>query len=162
MRLMILAFGFILLGGGLVGIGLVLRAKQASEDTTDDTIGASDERLSCYLERVGSDGGDTFPLEGDKVHVGRDDTNDLVITANVPGHETVADWHATLAWNEVDWGWVVHTIEREGVTAKTLVNGQPVDEEQTLHSGAIVAFGEVRYVYREVLNADKTATAGDP
>jgi DNA-binding NarL/FixJ family response regulator len=95
------------------------------------------------------------PLSGDKVTIGKDGGNDVVIESDA----TVSRLHAAL--ERFASGWCLRDL---GSRNGTFVNGERIFGERVLRAGDEIRVGKTRLVYRaDVTAPDQTATEGaDP
>lgn len=81
-----------------------------------------------------------MPLAGDRLTIGKDPTNDLVITSD----PTVSRLHAVL--ERYGAGWCLRDV---GSRNGSFVNGDRVFGERVLHAGDEIRLGATRLVFRE-------------
>ena len=93
--------------------------------------------MPAYLEVILADRTEMVPLEGVRLTVGRDGSNDVAI-----GDATASRRHA--AFERLAAGWSVSDV---GSKNGTLVNGQYIDQPRPLFSGDEIVMGETRLVY---------------
>lgn len=98
--------------------------------------------------RSGVGAGKVLPLEKSEMHVGRDVTNDLVIS-----DEKVSRRHARL-YSEGD----QYVVEDLGSTNGTFINGARLSGPHLLRVGEQITFGETSIVSYERVNNDPNAT----
>jgi predicted component of type VI protein secretion system len=98
--------------------------------------------------RSGVGAGKVLPLEKSEMHVGRDVTNDLVIS-----DEKVSRRHARL-YSEGD----QYVVEDLGSTNGTFINGARLSGPHLLRVGEQITFGETSIVSYERINNDPNAT----
>jgi len=98
--------------------------------------------------RSGAGAGKVLPLEKSEMHVGRDVTNDLVIS-----DEKVSRRHARL-YSEGD----QYVVEDLGSTNGTFINGARLSGPHLLRVGEQVTFGETSIVSYERIGEDPNAT----
>lgn len=98
--------------------------------------------------RSGVGAGKVLPLEKSEMHVGRDVTNDLVIS-----DEKVSRRHARL-YSEGD----QYVVEDLGSTNGTFINGARLSGPHLLRVGEQITFGETSIVSYERINSDPNAT----
>jgi DNA-binding CsgD family transcriptional regulator len=94
--------------------------------------------MAGYLE-AWKPGPELVPLGGDKVTVGKDPENDLVIAAD----GTVSRLHAV--FERIGTGWVLRDL---GSRNGTFVNGERLYSERVLRPGDEIRLGQTRLVYR--------------
>jgi DNA-binding NarL/FixJ family response regulator len=105
--------------------------------------------VAGYLE-AWRPGLDLVPLESERVTLGKDASNDVVLDAD----PTVSRLHAVL--ERFASGWVLRDL---GSRNGTFVNGERVFGERVLRAGDEMRFGQTRVVYRADATApDATAT----
>jgi predicted component of type VI protein secretion system len=98
--------------------------------------------------RSGAGAGKVFPLEKTEMHVGRDVTNELVIS-----DEKVSRRHARL-YTEGD----QYVVEDLGSTNGTFINGARLSGPHLLRVGEQITFGETSIVSYERVDSDPNAT----
>jgi predicted component of type VI protein secretion system len=98
--------------------------------------------------RSGAGAGKVLPLEKSEMHVGRDVTNDLVIS-----DEKVSRRHARL-YSEGD----QFVVEDLGSTNGTFINGARLSGPHLLRVGEQITFGETSIVSYERIDSDPNAT----
>lgn len=98
--------------------------------------------------RSGAGAGKVLPLEKSEMHVGRDVTNDLVIS-----DEKVSRRHARL-YSEGD----QFVVEDLGSTNGTFINGARLSGPHLLRVGEQITFGETSIVSYERIGEDPNAT----
>ena len=98
--------------------------------------------------RSGAGAGKVLPLEKSEMHVGRDVTNDLVIS-----EEKVSRRHARL-YSEGD----QFVVEDLGSTNGTFINGARLSGPHLLRVGEQITFGETSIVSYERIGEDPNAT----
>lgn len=98
--------------------------------------------------RSGAGAGKVLPLEKSEMHVGRDVTNDLVIS-----DEKVSRRHARL-YSEGD----QFVVEDLGSTNGTFINGARLSGPHLLRVGEQITFGETSIVSYERIDNDPNAT----
>lgn len=98
--------------------------------------------------RSGAGAGKVFPLEKSEMHVGRDVTNELVIS-----DEKVSRRHARL-YTEGD----QYVVEDLGSTNGTFINGARLSGPHLLRVGEQITFGETSIVSYERIDQDPNAT----
>jgi ATP/maltotriose-dependent transcriptional regulator MalT len=92
------------------------------------------------------------PLSGDKVTVGKDASNDVVIESDT----TVSRLHAVL--ESFSSGWCLRDL---GSRNGTFINGERIFGERVLRPGDEIRVGKTRLVYRaDAAVPDSTATEG--
>jgi pSer/pThr/pTyr-binding forkhead associated (FHA) protein len=96
--------------------------------------------VNAYVEVFGPQGTQRVFLDGDRVSVGRDESNDLVL----PDDTTVSRRHA--AFERLAAGWCITDLNS---TNGTLVNGELLNQPRPLYSGDEIEVGETRLVYRQ-------------
>ena len=96
--------------------------------------------IQGYLEVFRSEGDHVrVDLAGDWVTVGRDESNDIVLTDD----PTVSRRHAV--FERLAAGWCVSDLNSLN---GTLVNGEALGQARPLYSGDEIQVGETRIVYR--------------
>lgn len=95
--------------------------------------------MGAYLQIWGDAGGEVVPLEGDRIVVGRDPTNDVVLASD----PTVSRVHAVLERYPSGW-----TIRDLGAANGTFVNGELLAAERALRPGDEVRVGATQLVFR--------------
>ena len=80
------------------------------------------------------------PLDGDRLTIGRDTSNDIVL----PDDLQVSRHHARL--ERLAAGWSVSDLDS---TNGTFVNGQPLSQPRPLYPGDEIEVGATLLVYRE-------------
>ncbi len=98
--------------------------------------------------RSGAGAGKVLPLEKSELHVGRDVTNDLVVS-----DEKVSRRHARL-YSEGD----QYVVEDLGSTNGTFINGARLSGPHLLRVGEQITFGETSIVSYERVDSDPNAT----
>ncbi|GAP20815.1 FHA domain-containing protein [Leptolinea tardivitalis] len=98
--------------------------------------------------RSGAGAGKVLPLDKTELHVGRDVTNDLVIS-----DEKVSRRHARL-YTEGD----QYVVEDLGSTNGTFINGARLSGPHLLRAGEQITFGETSIVSYERIEGDPNAT----
>src|SRR5512133_2295955 len=98
--------------------------------------------------RSGAGAGKVLPLDKSEMHVGRDVTNDLVIS-----DEKVSRRHARL-YSEGD----QFVVEDLGSTNGTFINGARLSGPHLLRAGEQITFGETSIVSYERSDDDPNAT----
>jgi len=98
--------------------------------------------------RSGAGAGKVLPLDKSELHVGRDVTNDLVIS-----DEKVSRRHARL-YSEGD----QYVVEDLGSTNGTFINGARLSGPHLLRAGEQITFGETSIVSYERTEEDPNAT----
>jgi hypothetical protein len=123
----------------------VLRRKRAKPPTTVPSAPATPPRRATgpYLESVHTTGSDRrFALRPEGVTVGRSPENDLVITQDFPGWETVSQRHA----------WIYQWVNRWIIEDISSTNGIHVNGRRTgrnlLRDGWQLDIGGVEFVFR--------------
>lgn len=96
--------------------------------------------LHAYLEVWRPDGAERVFLDGDRLTIGREESNDVI----VPDDPTVSRHHAVL--ERLAAGWCVSDLNSLN---GTFVNGQPLGQGRPLYSGDEIEVGETRLVYRQ-------------
>ncbi len=96
--------------------------------------------MEAHLELFGPERTGRVPLDGDRLTIGRDQSNDVVL----PDDLTVSRHHAVL--ERLAAGWSVSDLNS---TNGTFVNGQFLTQPRPLYSGDEIEVGETRLVYRE-------------
>ena len=96
--------------------------------------------MEAHLELFGPEATGRIPLAGDRLTIGRDQSNDIVLQDDLG----VSRRHAVL--ERLAAGWSVSDLES---TNGTVVNGEPLNQPRPLYSGDQIAVGETRLVYRQ-------------
>lgn len=96
--------------------------------------------MEAHLEVFGPEGTGRVPLDGDRLTIGRDQSNDI----GLPEDLAVSRRHALL--ERLAAGWSVSDLSS---TNGTFVNGQPLSQPRPLYSGDEIEVGETRLVYRQ-------------
>lgn len=96
--------------------------------------------MDAYLEVFGPEVSGRVPLDGDRLTIGRDRANDIVL----PDDLGVSRRHAVL--ERLAAGWSVSDLDS---TNGTLVNHQFLTQPRPLYPGDEIEVGETRLVYRE-------------
>jgi pSer/pThr/pTyr-binding forkhead associated (FHA) protein len=96
--------------------------------------------MEAHLELFGPERTGRVPLDGDRLTIGRDQSNDVVL----PDDLTVSRHHAVL--ERLAAGWSVSDLNS---TNGTFVNGQFLTQPRPLYSGDEIEVGETRLVYGE-------------
>ena len=96
--------------------------------------------MESHLQVSGPEGSRRVPLDGDRLTIGRDTSNDIVL----PDDLQVSRHHATL--ERLAAGWSVSDLDS---TNGTFVNGQPLSQPRPLYPGDEIEVGETRLVYLE-------------
>ncbi len=96
--------------------------------------------MEAYLELFRPEGTDRLVLQGQRVTIGRDESNDVVL----PDDLTVSRRHAVL--ERLAAGWSVSDLDSLN---GTLVNGEALTQPRPLYSGDEIEIGETRLVYRQ-------------
>ena len=96
--------------------------------------------MEAYLEVYGPKRSGSVRLNGDVVRVGRDDSNDIMLTDDL----MVSRRHCVLERLAAGWA-----VSDRGSRNGTFVNGQPIEQPRPLYPGDEIAMGETRLVYRE-------------
>ena len=96
--------------------------------------------MDAHLEMSGPGRTGRVALDGDRLTIGREKGNDVVL----PGDPMVSRRHALL--ERLAAGWSVSDL---GSTNGTFVNGEPLDRPRPLYSGDEIAVGETRLVYHQ-------------
>lgn len=94
----------------------------------------------------------TVALAGERMSVGKDETNDIALD----GDETVSRLHAVL--EQFPAGWCVTDL---GSSNGTFVNGERIFAPQRLRHGDEVRVGRTRLLFRHSVDVGRTATATD-
>jgi pSer/pThr/pTyr-binding forkhead associated (FHA) protein len=94
--------------------------------------------MAGYLE-AWKPGPELVPLSGDRVTVGKDTTNDVVVSTDA----TVSRLHAVL--ERFSSGWCLRDL---GSRNGTFVNGERLFGERVLRAGDEIRLGKTRLVYR--------------
>ena len=95
--------------------------------------------MQAFLEVEGPEGRRRVPLEGDRLSIGRDDSNDVVI----PNDATVSRRHALM--ERLAAGWSIHDLDSLN---GTWVNGQPLTGGRPLYPDDEILIGDTLLVYR--------------
>jgi len=111
--------------------------------------------VTAHLEVWRSAGCEVVPLAGERLTVGRDDGNDIVLADD----DTVSRLHAVL--ENLGPGWCVRDA---GSANGTFVNGDRLNAERLLQTGDEVGIGGARIVFRSpvVVSSRPTVTAESP
>ena len=96
--------------------------------------------MDAHLEVFGPEVSGRVPLDGDRLTIGRDQSNDIVL----PGDLAVSRRHAVL--EKLAAGWSVSDLSS---TNGTLVNGEWLTQPRPLYSGDEIEVGETRLVYHQ-------------
>ena len=104
------------------------------------------------IMRSGPTPGAVFNLGGDQLTVGRDSTNDVVIT-----DAEISRRHARLTFQGGK-----YILEDLGSTNGTFVNGQRLAGPRVLKAGEVVSFGEQIVLVYEASTFDPAATIASP
>lgn len=105
--------------------------------------------MSAFLEVWRPEGPDLVPLVGERMTVGRDEQNDVVLARDAQ----VSRVHAVL--DRLGAGWSVRDV---GSSNGTFVNGKRLSTETVLAAGDEVLVGQTRIVMRGTPSADRAAT----
>ena len=110
--------------------------------------------MTAYLEVWGTTGASLVPLDGDRITLGSDDSNDLA----VPADRRLSRLHAV--FERYPAGWCVRDL---GSRNGTFVNGRRVWQEQVLADGDEIRAGTSRFVLRSGrVPAGQVTEAGVP
>lgn len=111
--------------------------------------------MTAHLEVWRSAGCEVVPLAGQRLTVGRDPGNDIVVADD----ETVSRLHAVV--ENLGPGWCVRDA---GSANGTFVNGDRLNGERLLHAGDELGIGGTRIVYRSSAKPSSrpTVTAESP
>ena len=104
--------------------------------------------MAGYLE-AWNPGPELVPLGGDRVTIGKDPSNDVVLTTDA----TVSRLHAVI--ERFPSGWCLRDL---GSRNGTFVNGERILSERVLHAGDEIRVGGTRLVYRAEDRPQMTAT----
>jgi len=104
--------------------------------------------VAGYLE-AWNPGPELVPLGGDRVTIGKDPSNDVVLTTDA----TVSRLHAVI--ERFPSGWCLRDL---GSRNGTFVNGERILSERVLHAGDEIRVGGTRLVYRAEDRPQMTAT----
>ncbi len=96
--------------------------------------------METHLEMSGPERTGRVALDGDRLTIGRDQSNDIVLAGDL----AVSRRHAML--ERLAAGWSVSDL---GSTNGTFVNDEPLSQPRPLYSGDEIAVGETRLVYRQ-------------
>lgn len=96
--------------------------------------------MDAHLEVLGPEVSGRVALDGDRLTIGRDQSNDIVL----PGDLAVSRRHAML--EKLAAGWSVSDLNS---TNGTLVNGEWLNQPRPLYSGDEIEVGETRLVYHQ-------------
>ncbi len=105
-----------------------------------------------FVMRSGPTPGETFPLEGDQLIIGRDPSNTIAIN-----DAEISRKHSRLTFQGGK-----HVIEDLGSTNGTFVNGQRLAGPVVLKPGDVVSLGEQIVLMYDALNMDPGATIASP
>lgn len=109
--------------------------------------------MTSYLEVWGPAGRDLKPLDGDRLTVGTDPSNDLA-----PDHRGLSRVHAVFARYGKAW-----SIRDLGSRNGTFVNGERIIGERTLHPGDEVLLANLRIVFHSpATGASPTESIEEP
>lgn len=97
------------------------------------------EGMAAHLEVPSAEGLQRTPLDGERVTVGQDSSNDVVLDSD----DTVSHLHAVLERYAAGW-----SVKDLGSRNGTFVNGRRVWSEQRLRGGDEVRFGNTTLVFR--------------
>jgi hypothetical protein len=133
----------ILLSLPILLIALALRRKEKKKPKPTPTPAAPPPPTGSYLESVRTAGGPRrFDLKPDGATIGRAQENDLVITQDFPGWETVSQRHA----------WIYRWADRWIIEDVNSTNGIYVNGKRTgrnlLRDGWQLDIGGVEFVFR--------------
>jgi pSer/pThr/pTyr-binding forkhead associated (FHA) protein len=96
--------------------------------------------MVAYLEVVRPDGTERVFLDGNRLTIGREDSNDVIL----PDDQTVSRRHAVL--ERLAAGWSISDLNSTNGTA---VNGQWLVQPRPLYSGDEIEIGETLLVYHQ-------------
>lgn len=96
--------------------------------------------MESYLEMSGPEATGTVRLDGPRLAIGRDGSNDIVL----PDDLRVSRHHAVL--ERLAAGWSVSDLDS---TNGTFVNGQELTQPRPLYPGDEIEVGATLLVYRE-------------
>lgn len=105
-----------------------------------------------FVMRSGPTPGETFPLEGDQLVIGRDSANAIAIN-----DAEISRKHARLNFQGGK-----YVIEDMGSTNGTFVNGQRLAGPVVLKPGDVVSLGEQIVLMYDVISLDPGATIASP
>jgi hypothetical protein len=105
-----------------------------------------------FVMRSGPTPGETFPLEGDQLVIGRDSSNAIAIN-----DAEISRKHARLNFQGGK-----YVIEDMGSTNGTFVNGQRLAGPVVLKPGDVVSLGEQIVLMYDVISLDPGATIASP
>ena len=105
-----------------------------------------------FVMRSGPTPGETFPLEGDQLIIGRDSSNSIAIN-----DAEISRKHSRLSFQGGK-----YVIEDLGSTNGTFVNGQRLAGPVVLKPGDVVSLGEQIVLMYDVINLDPGATIASP
>lgn len=139
--------GVLALAGLLLAVGLTVyflrKAKRSQKASTPDQPAPS-ANWPC-LEVPGASGGPChFRLQPANNIIGRDITNDIVITQDLPGWETVSPQHARIYRQDSRW-----ILEDLNAMNGVYINGQRTGRN-LLHDGYQVGIGGVTFIFHLV------------
>lgn len=105
-----------------------------------------------FVMRSGPTPGETFPLEGDQLIIGRDPANSITIN-----DAEISRKHSRLSFQGGK-----YVLEDLGSTNGTFVNGQRLAGPVVLKPGDVVSLGEQIVLMYDVISMDPGATIASP
>jgi pSer/pThr/pTyr-binding forkhead associated (FHA) protein len=105
-----------------------------------------------FVMRSGPTPGETFPLDGDQLVIGRDSSNSITIN-----DAEISRKHSRLTFQGGK-----YVIEDLGSTNGTFVNGQRLAGPVVLKPGDVVSLGEQIVLMYDVISLDPGATIASP
>lgn len=96
--------------------------------------------MEAHLEMSGPEATGRVPLDGDRLTIGRDQSNDIVLGDDL----RVSRRHAML--ERLAAGWSVSDLDS---TNGTFVNGEPLSQPRPLYPGDEIEVGETLLVYHQ-------------